>query len=196
MPIYVYSHNVYLYSCPLCWCDGMCRVFSGCRTTMVFWMMIDNLENTSIWYNKYKKTHLQSNYSIKSYIRHKDFLCPSPSSSSVTLILPPLKSETGWPGELCSNRIFFWCFSIYLKKKIIFWDFLRFSDFWIFFFFHFWHFLVFGLFLLIFAFFLQFLDFFWTGCTFYRLFRFFELFGIFFGFSLDFLVFLDFFKSY
>ena len=31
----------------------------------------------------------------KSYIRHEDF-----RPSSVTLVQPPLKSETGWTGEL------------------------------------------------------------------------------------------------
>ena len=43
-------------------------------------------------------------YCEESYIRHEDFFRPSPSSS-VTLVLPPLKSETGWTGELWSNRI-------------------------------------------------------------------------------------------
>ena len=38
---------------------------------------------------------------LKSYIRHEDFLRPS----SVTLVLPPMKSETGWTGELWSNRV-------------------------------------------------------------------------------------------
>ena len=34
-----------------------------------------------------------------SNIRHEDFFRPF-----VALILPPLKSETGWTGELWSNR--------------------------------------------------------------------------------------------
>ena len=43
---------------------------------------------------------------VASYIRHEDFLLLlRPPSSSVTLVLPPLDSETGWTGELWSNRI-------------------------------------------------------------------------------------------
>ena len=38
-----------------------------------------------------------------SNIRHEDF---SPSSSFVTLVLPPLDSEMGWTGELWSNSVF------------------------------------------------------------------------------------------
>ena len=36
---------------------------------------------------------------LTTNIRHKDF-CPYVHSSSVTLVLAPLKSETGWTGEL------------------------------------------------------------------------------------------------
>ena len=43
---------------------------------------------------------LKVDYSLESYIRHEDFLR---SSSSVTLVLPPLKSETGRTGELWSK---------------------------------------------------------------------------------------------
>ena len=60
-------------------------------------------------------------------------------SSSVTLMLPPLDSETSWPGELWSktnllkwqnldNSIFFFFFSDLFGKKVTFWDFLRISD--------------------------------------------------------------------
>ena len=40
-----------------------------------------------------------------SNIRHKDFLCPSVLCSSVMLVLPPLKSETGWTEEIWSNCV-------------------------------------------------------------------------------------------
>ena len=53
-------------------------------------------------------TNLMLMPSVSSYIRHKDFLrsfvCPD--FSSVTLRPPPLDSETGWTGELWSNRGF------------------------------------------------------------------------------------------
>ena len=41
----------------------------------------------------------------ESYIRHKDFLHLDSVRQSVMLILPPLDSETGWTGELWSNRV-------------------------------------------------------------------------------------------
>jgi hypothetical protein len=45
---------------------------------------------------------------ITSKIRHEDFLRPLSfvlRPSYVTLRLPPLDSETGWTGELWSNRV-------------------------------------------------------------------------------------------
>ena len=42
-----------------------------------------------------------------SYIKHKDILLLRPSS--VTLRGPPLDSETGWTGELWSNRVLLIC---------------------------------------------------------------------------------------
>ena len=52
--------------------------------------------------------HLKKIYIYKyiSKIRHKDYLCLSVCPSvrpSVTLRVPPLKSETGWTGELWSK---------------------------------------------------------------------------------------------
>ena len=47
-----------------------------------------------------------NNWIAQSYIRHEDF---RPPSSSVLLCnaqgTPPLKSETGWTGELWSSRV-------------------------------------------------------------------------------------------
>ena len=47
------------------------------------------------------------NSSVPSNIRHKDFRPSSVlhPSYSITLVLPLLKSETGWTGELLSNRV-------------------------------------------------------------------------------------------
>ena len=55
---------------------------------------LEGLQNNSVKY-LYK--------CLPSYIRHKDFLRPPPSCSSVTLRGPPLDSETGWTGKLWSK---------------------------------------------------------------------------------------------
>ena len=49
---------------------------------------------------------------VASYIRHKDFRLPS-----VTLVVPPLDSETGWTGELWSKTKFLILEKFRLKKK-------------------------------------------------------------------------------
>ena len=50
------------------------------------------------------QTAVLNEYFNPIYIRHKDFRPPS-VRPSVTLVLPPLGSETGWTGELWSNCI-------------------------------------------------------------------------------------------
>ena len=47
----------------------------------------------------------KAHFTTLSYIKHKDFLCLFVPPPSVTLVLPPLKSETVWTGEFWSNRV-------------------------------------------------------------------------------------------
>ena len=84
---------------------------------------------------------------FSSYIRHEDFRPSVPETLSMTLVLPPLKSETGWTWELWSkanllnwqnqeNSVFLAIFLLLklsdVLKKVIFLCFFFILDFWVF----------------------------------------------------------------
>ena len=87
------------------WGDCLVRAARGMIHTGIFLESVTTLiKGLNLDYMAIMGSVVVENNTTLSNIRHEDFR-PDSSSSSVTLRVPPLDSETGWTGELWSNRV-------------------------------------------------------------------------------------------